>query len=473
MEKMKEVLLKIKNSLTSTNISFAKDSLNFKIYCCGPTVYDHIHLGNARILLSMDLLIRFLKQQKVLYTYIQNITDIDDKIIARAQNPTEELTNLFFNEKISEKEVSNYYYKKFKEITNLLNIIPPTKEPLATHYIPQMIEYIKKLIELNHAYINETGVYFKIDPLNYNFFRPFQACETNQNNNLENMKKEIQDFALWKIKEEGLNWNSPWGKGRPGWHTECVAMSCELLMNCNNCIRIKENNFCSCESIDVHAGGIDLQYPHHQNELVQYLAYGKKEPVLVWWHINLLTVNGKKMSKSLNNFFYLKNLIKNSFEADSFRYLIYSYNYDSIIDFDLSKFEQAKRNMIFLRKFYFKYIYNQISYYHSNEKTNEEDLTDCLSLLSENLNSSAVIQLLYSYVQDKNHIKFFKVIKFLGFNMQKRTELSKEEIDKLIEKRTNYRINQQLKEADNIRDFLFENHVEIEDQHEKSSWYYF
>ncbi len=294
------------------------------LYTCGPTVYDSPHIGNYRTFLFEDLLKRTLIASGFKVEHAMNITDIDDKTIKASTN-----------ENIDLKEYTKKYINIFFDELKILRILPADHYPRATKYISEMITIIENLISKNHAYISSSGdVYFSIES--------FQKYGTLTNLKLDKLIKSkrvlsdeyssdtIQDFALWKAykpSDGNVYWQSPWGKGRPGWHIECSAMAMNLLGN----------------SIDIHCGGVDNKFPHHENEIAQSECFSQSKFVNYWLHSDFLLVDGEKMSKSKGNFYTLKDIIKKGMSVEEFRYMIFSAHYRSKINFSLKRINNAKK----------------------------------------------------------------------------------------------------------------------------------
>ncbi|MDR2827888.1 MAG: cysteine--tRNA ligase [Acholeplasmatales bacterium] len=277
------------------------------MYVCGPTVYNDIHIGNARPLVFYDALRRFFEYVGYKVVFVSNITDIDDRIIAKS-----------IEKKISEKELTAYYIKRYTSVYKKLNSKAPTFAPRATEYILEMINYIKNLVDTGYAYITDSGVYFKTSSLeNYGELSNRKLNNSLESVRIENSKSKdnAYDFALWKITGEGIKFNSPFGEGRPGWHTECVVMIDSIFG----------------KEIDIHGGGIDLVFPHHENENAQACA-SHKHLSSFWVHVNALNMGDTKMSKSLGNIIFAKDLIK-EYNPLALRMLLLSTNYRTPISY--------------------------------------------------------------------------------------------------------------------------------------------
>jgi cysteinyl-tRNA synthetase len=288
------------------------------IYLCGPTVYDHIHLGNLRPVIVFDVLHRLLLSLGLKVNYIQNITDIDDKIIAKAQQ-----------EKKSEKKISNHYTKSY--LANLIryNVVFPAFLPRVTDYIPQIQNFINSLERTGLTYQKGEEVFFRVgENQEYGKLSGQNLAKLKEGTReiAQVDKENNRDFVLWKKTIRGMAWNSPWGMGRPGWHTEC-AVFIDGIFN--------------SQTIDIHGGGNDLLFPHHENERIQYLAKNKQELSKIWLHVAHLHWKEEKMSKSLGNVVLAKHFAK-IHGANTFRYLILNSHYNQVINFSEELIQQAK-----------------------------------------------------------------------------------------------------------------------------------
>lgn len=314
-------MLKLYNALTRKLDDFIPiDSHLVTMYTCGPTVYDYMHIGNLRTFLFSDILLRVLKLNSYEVKFIQNITDIDDKIIKRARARGITITQL-------SDEFTQYFFKDL----NSLNITPANVYPKATEHIGKMVKYIEGLIKKGLAYIEKDGsVYFDISKFpDYGKLSGISASELKTGTRVlldEYSKEDAQDFALWKAEDAEPFWDSPWGKGRPGWHIECSVMSQEYLG----------------DTFDIHAGGIDLMFPHHENEIAQAEGFTSHKFVNFFLHGEHILVDGKKMSKSLKNFYTLQDLIEQGFDPMAYRYLILTAHYRERLNFTWDSLTAAK-----------------------------------------------------------------------------------------------------------------------------------
>ena len=447
--------LKISNTLSKKKELFKPiNSKNITMYACGPTVYDDPHVGNARSLVVFDLLFRTLKK---IYgdnnvTYVRNITDIDDKIIDTAK-----VKNLPIN-KITE-EVTNQFHDACKN----LNCLKPTVEPKATEHVDGMIKMTSSLIEKGFAYINEGHVYFSISS--------FKNYGKLSNKNLEDLKsgsrvevstnkKNPLDFVLWKPSDEkDPGWDSPWGRGRPGWHLECSVMSEKYLG----------------KEFDIHGGGLDLVFPHHENEIAQTCSNNSKNKMANYWvHNGFLTMNKEKMSKSLGNIVSITDALKH-YNGQVLRLALLSSHYKQPLDWNEKLLDQQKNT---LDKWYSLY----------EENYNQKTIPYCFESLLDDLNTPEYISKLHelyneAFKGDKDKKETFNyACRLIGiFNENKKSwENYKKKSVKISEKNIINKINERLearkkgdfKLADKIRIELLNEGVLIEDKKDKTNWKY-
>lgn len=320
-------MLKVYNSLTQQKESF-KPLMpgKVKIYVCGPTVYDFCHIGNARTYAGFDVVIRYLRWRGFDVTYVRNITDIDDKIIKRANENGE-----------SFQDVVDRYTIAMHEDFGALGLLSPTHEPRATDYIPEIIALIQTLITNNYAYVASNGdVYYDVRKFKHYgclAHRDVDQLESGARVEVNDVKRDPLDFVLWKLAKPGEpHWESPWGVGRPGWHIECSAMSSALLG----------------DTFDMHGGGKDLIFPHHENEIAQSEAASGKTFVNIWMHAGYLQIEKEKMSKSLGNFFTIRDILA-KVTPEVLRYFLITSHYRSPIQYSEGSLAQAKNA---LQRFY-------------------------------------------------------------------------------------------------------------------------
>ena len=315
-------MLKVYNTLTKQKEEFVP--LNpplVKMYMCGPTVYDYFHIGNARSFIMSDIVRRYLEYKGYVVTFVMNLTDVDDKIIKKANQ-----------EGKSAREVAEFYTKEFFSDIEKLKIKPATHYPRATEFMNDMIDMIRKLEEKGIAYNVDGNVFYDVSKFN-NYGKlsgkNTDELEIGARVEVNEEKKHPLDFALWKKAKEGEPyWESPWGKGRPGWHIECSAMSCKLLG----------------ESFDIHAGGHDLIFPHHENEIAQSEAANEKPFAKYWLHFGFLNINEEKMSKSLGNFFTAREVLK-KYSAEAIRLFFAQAHYRGPLNFSDDLLQAAEKGV--------------------------------------------------------------------------------------------------------------------------------
>lgn len=279
-----------------------------KMYICGPTVYNYVHIGNARPVLFFDLVHRYFNYLGYEVDYVSNVTDVDDKIINRA-----------IEEEVTEAEIAKKYLEYFLECNQLLNALPFNKMPKVTENMEEMIDFIHALVERGYAYAVEGDVYFRIDKVReYGQLsgKRIEELEVGARIAEDSKKENPLDFVLWKKTDKGITWDSPWGAGRPGWHTECVVMIQKEFKG----------------KIDIHGGGTDLQFPHHENEIAQSLCMHGHSIANYWMHVGRLGLNNEKMSKSLGNVINVKDLIE-KIDANAFRLFMLSVHYRQPINY--------------------------------------------------------------------------------------------------------------------------------------------
>lgn len=314
-------MLTIYNSLTKQKQPVAPiQPGKIGLYVCGMTVYDYCHIGHARVMVVFDTVVRYLRSLGYQVTYIRNITDIDDKIIQRAHENGETIENL-----------TNRFIQAMHEDTAVLGVLPPDEEPRATQFIPQIITIIQRLLDNGYAYITPHGdVCYAVQHFaNYGNLsgKRLEDLRAGERVEIDNSKQHPLDFVLWKAaKPNEPSWSSPWGAGRPGWHIECSAMSTHCLGN----------------HFDIHGGGMDLQFPHHENEIAQSEGATGEPFVNVWMHNGFVRINDEKMSKSLGNFFTVREVLK-QYSAEVIRYFILTSHYRSPLNYSDHELESAKQ----------------------------------------------------------------------------------------------------------------------------------
>jgi cysteinyl-tRNA synthetase len=452
--------LKVYNTATRQKEEFAPiDPQHIKMYVCGPTVYNLIHIGNARPVVVFDVLFRLLQNEYPKVTYARNITDIDDKIINAAAENDEPIADL-----------SARYAKEYEADNNALGTLKPTLVPYATQHIPQMISMVERLIDLGHAYEAEGHVLFAVKSL--------EAYGKLSNRSLEDMlegarvevapyKKYAGDFVLWKPSTGNApGWESPWGYGRPGWHLECSAMI-EAHLG---------------DTIDIHGGGRDLIFPHHENELAQSCcAHDGKEYVRYWMHNGYVNINGEKMSKSLGNFRTVRELLE-KYRGEVIRYALLSAQYRSKLDFSKELLDQSKASLDTL------YGFLRESKEVPGIDVNIEKQPVYRALLDD-LNTPVAISELYTLAKsmgsaeskEKPQLKsvMLKAASLMGllqqdpdawFQSGEEGQISLDEIEQLIAERGQAKLDKNYARADEIRSHLESEGVLLEDSREGTKW---
>ncbi|OGF31481.1 cysteine--tRNA ligase [Candidatus Falkowbacteria bacterium RIFOXYD2_FULL_35_9] len=473
-------MLKLFNTLTKEKQKFIPLKNNkVKMYTCGPTIYDFAHIGNMSSYLFADVLKRYLRFCGYKVKDVMNLTDVDDKTIKATQIAGEELRDFT-------KKFELALYEDF----NALNIEKPKKVVRATNYIQEMISLIKKLEKLGYAYqTSDKSVYFRISKFeNYGQLANLekQQLKTDadgRTNSDEYDKENAQDFALWKAwdKADGnIKWDSPWGPGRPGWHIECSAMIMKLLG----------------EQIDIHTGGEDLIFPHHQNEIAQTEAVTGKQFVQFWLHRAFLKVDGKKMSKSIGNFYTLQDILQKVPNPLAFRFLIITNHYKQPLNFTIESLESANSSLNKIHNFI-----NRLKNLSEDQIDNDENLnliqeqTDKAyqtfsESMDDDLNTPKAIAGLFEFItminrfidekrvgkySKKQLLKFLTYLDsvwgFIFFDKQLEVNIA-EQIEQLILKRNIFRQEKNYQEADKVRSELLELGVEIKDEGDKTTWTY-
>ena len=439
-------MLSIYNSLSKQKEEFIPlNPDHVKFYSCGPTVYNKIHIGNARAFISADLLSKVLKGIYPKVTYVSNITDIDDKIIKAAKE-----------ENLTIKELTKKYFDLYMQDIGLIGINPPDIQPFATNFITEMIEYIEKLISLEKAYEIDGNVLFRVNAFkNYGCLsgRKIDEQEHGKRVEIESYKENENDFTLWKpsLKDEP-GWDSPWGYGRPGWHLECSVMS-EITLDI---------------PFDIHGGGNDLKFPHHENEIAQSCACNglddARDFAKYWVHNGFLNLESEKMSKSLGNVIYIEDLIK-EYKGNHIRLALLSTQYRQPIPWSKTLLNQAKS------------ISNKISdFIDKNEYVEPKFIasTNIAAALFDDLNTPKAIRIMQDFVQDSKFIEDeVATFKYIFEGSSQDTTIDKNtvlEIEKLINERNQARIDGDYVLADKIRDKLSKMNVSIKDVDGKTEW---
>jgi len=439
--------LNIFNSLTRQKEQFEPTNAAIVgLYTCGPTVYNYAHIGNYRAYVFSDMLKRYLKYSGYEVNHVMNITDVDDKTIRESQKENKSL-----------KEFTEFYTEALFKDRDSLNIIPASIYTKATEYIPQMVKIIETLLEKGYAYKTPDGsVYFNIHKdKEYGKLSHFNLNDLKENaegrlKKDEYEKENAQDFALWKAYDENdgeVFWETSLGKGRPGWHIECSAMSMDKLG----------------ESFDIHTGGVDLMFPHHENEIAQSECSTGKSFVKYWMHNEHLLVDGKKMSKSLGNFYTLRDIMEKGINPLAYRYWLYTGHYRTKINFTMDGVLGSQTALFKLYN-----IYKSLG--ESIGNVNEEYISKFKEAMDDDLNTSIAISLLWELVKDTkitNEDKKATLLNFdkvLGFGLDKiQEDIIPEEIEKLSKEREQSRLDKDWKKSDELRDKIKSLGYEIKD----------
>lgn len=450
--------MKIFNSLTKKKETFIpRVHKKIDLYVCGMTVYDDIHIGHARTFINFDAIIKFLRFAGWEVNYIRNITDIDDKIIEAAREA-----------KISALDLSRKYINEMHKDFDSLGMMRPNKEPKVSDHINEIIEMIKTLENKGYAYSKEdSDVYF--DVIKFKEYgklsnRTLNQIESAERIDIDLNKNHEADFVLWKKDTLGITWPSPWGQGRPGWHIECSAMSMKYLG----------------EEFDIHGGGLDLKFPHHENEIAQSRCATNKNFASYWMHTGPLRINDKKMSKSLKNFLTVKDVLKN-FHPEVLRLFFLLTHYRSPISYSEEGLRKAK---IILDKFYNLFENEKVIDRFSKDKT---FIDNFFSSMEDDFNTPKAIQLIQNYAQSINQKGEINIEKLSNLKMILNSlglledhpnnyfkygsiDFLVDEIENFINERAEARKNKNFKLADKIRDDLLEKGILLEDLDGKTIW---
>ncbi len=459
--------MKLFNSLTRQKEEFIpiKEG-EVKIYSCGPTVYNFFHIGNARPFIIFDTLRRYLEYKGNKVIFVQNFTDIDDKIIKKANEEGVSLNT------ITERYIAEYY-----KDAAALGIKEATFHPKATETVGEIIEMVETLIAKGHAYVSGNDVYYSTKSFpEYGKLshQPLEDLEAGARINPNDIKREPMDFALWKGAKEGEPyWESPWGKGRPGWHIECSAMSKKYLG----------------ETIDIHSGGLDLTFPHHDNEIAQSEGANGKKYVNYWLHNGFINVDNQKMSKSLNNFFTVRD-VATIFPYEVIRFFMLSAHYRSPINYSMDILNGAKAGLERIQNCIsnLDFLLNTEGEEKFDNKIKMESLAfyknKFVEAMDDDINTADAIAAIFELVRETNTIAvpenkellryarglIVELCGVLGVVCEKKAEVLDSDIDDLIAKRNAARVAKDFKKADEIRDKLKELNIILEDTKEGVKW---
>lgn len=464
--------MKVYNTLTRTKEEFVPlEEGKVKMYVCGPTVYNYIHVGNARPMVVFDTLRRYFQYKGYDVTFVSNFTDIDDKIIQKAKEAG-----------VDFKEITEKYIEAYLEDSTALNFKEEdTIHPKATEYIQEMIEFVKGLEDKGAAYNVDGNVYFdisKVEGYGKLSKKNIEDLQAGARIDIADEKKNPMDFALWKKRKEEDEpaWNSPWGMGRPGWHLECSVMSKSLLG----------------DTMDIHAGGEDLEFPHHENEIAQSETLTGKPFARNWMHNSMITVDNEKMSKSKGNFFTIKDIAKH-YDLEVLRLWLISTHYRNPVNFSDEIMEQTKNGLdrLYNGKSYLERLIDtaEVSEIQEDEKELKEKIDSYrLSFekaMDDDLNTADGLSAIYELVRytnghlDEKNSKeiaqfaldtLMKLADVLGILYSRGDEILDEDIEKLIEERTQARKDKNYQRADEIRDQLDAMGIELKDTSTGVEW---
>ncbi len=453
--------MKIFDTLSNTEKEL-ETSETVRIYLCGVTVYDESHIGHARTIIVFDTLRRFLQSEGTKVQFIQNFTDVDDKIINRARE-----------ESVSAHDLTTKYIARYFEDFDKLNVKRADSYPKATEHMQDMVNLIKNLLDKKYAYVSKNGIYFSVSK-----FKEYGKLSKKKIDELisgarvevDETKNDPLDFALWKFASDEPKWTSPWGEGRPGWHIECSAMSLKYLG----------------ETFDIHGGGRDLIFPHHENEIAQSESHTGKTFAKIWMHVGMVTMNGEKMSKSLGNIKSVDYVVKN-WGPNIIRLFCLSGHYSKPIDYSE---DLLKENIIKWRQVencYFELILAEgDGPIEMTQKLVSETKKEFEDALKSNFNTPLALGIFFKFVKELNRLaatealtqsiakislpEFEKILESLGLKIPKITNEEKSVVNDLIKKRNMLRDQKQFEEADKIRKQLADMGIMLVDHKNKTLW---
>ena len=438
-------ILQISDTLSGNKVPYEplnKDKIS--MYVCGVTPYDHAHVGHGRCYVTFDLLYRLLKNLGYNVKYCRNFTDVDDKLLNKAEKE--------LGDRLRYKEIADKFIDSFNEDIKKLQCKIPNFEPRVTETIPEIIDLIQSLIDNGKAYVVDGDVYFAVRSFkDYGKLskRKLEDLKVGARVDINDKKKDSLDFALWKAEKEGDFWKSPWGYGRPGWHIECSAMAKKFLGN----------------QIDLHAGGMDLIFPHHENEIAQTEACTGEQFSKYWMHNAFVQIDKEKMSKSLGNFFTLKDVLK-KFDPQVVRYYYLSHSYNVPLDFSFDELEKIQKS--------YKRLVNIFDEVDSSQVIQESAVVNKMEkFLLDDLNTPGMFGVLFENLDilKNNKLEAAAVKKFLqdvlGLQLlsikEKAVEITPE-IQKLIDERLEAREQKNWSRADELRDQLISMGLELKDR---------
>lgn len=466
-------MLQLYNTLTNQKEKF--EPLNpgkVTMYVCGPTVYNYIHIGNARSAVAFDTIRRYLEYRGFEVNYVSNFTDVDDKIIKASQEMN-----------LSVKEITEKFINAFYEDTSALNVKKATLNPRVMDNMDDIIKFIEVLVQKGYAYESAGDVYYKTrkfkdyGKLSGQLIDDLEQGASSRVDDIDQDKKQDPlDFALWKkVKQGEISWNSPWGQGRPGWHIECSVMSTKYLG----------------DTIDIHAGGQDLEFPHHENEIAQSEAKTGKKFARYWLHNGFVTIGeeDQKMSKSLGNFVTVHDLLK-KVNPQVIRFFMSTTQYRRPIRYSSANLNEAKVNLNKLQTAYENLSYRLKDSVEGNDKEVEANFAnlekDFVKVMDDDFNVQNGISVIYEMAKQLNVYSekekvytdtinnlintYKKVVEIFGISFSEEKELLDDTIEQLIQERNEARKNKNFKRSDEIRDLLKEQGIILEDTAQGTRW---
>lgn len=449
--------LKLYNTLSKEYDELKINDNTVKIYLCGVTVYDDSHIGHARTIIIFDVLHRYLLSEGYKVIFIQNFTDVDDKIIKKAK-----LLNK------DPKEIAEKYIEHYFRDASCLNLLEEIYYPKATDHIKEIIELIKYLLEYNYAYITLNGIYFEVKKFSqYGKLskKNIKSIESGARIEIDPLKKDPLDFALWKFSSDLPNWKSPWGNGRPGWHIECSAMALKHLGN----------------TVDIHGGGNDLIFPHHENEIAQSESMTGVDFAKLWVHCGMVNINSEKMSKSLGNIVPIRNAI-DKWGANTIRLLCLSTQYSKPLEYSLSNLIEAQSKWRLIENCFYELnspivieeesfdssilsqnVLDSIKNHLENDFNTPLALSEFMKFVSV-LNEYATKEKISTKISNIILPIFKKIMYIFGLRISELSNIQIEKVNEMIVLRNNFRKNKQFEKSDNIRIILKERYgVELID----------
>ena len=436
--------MKLYNTLSQKVDELQINDNPIKIYLCGITVYDESHIGHARTIIVFDVLHRYLLSKQLKVKFIQNFTDIDDKIIKKAKSLN-----------IDYKEVSQKYIKQYLDDASKLNVLEEIHYPKATDNINYMIELITDLIEKNYAYVTVNGIYFHVKKFSYYgklSKKTSESIEAGARIDIDPTKKDPLDFALWKFSSEPPIWKTPWGAGRPGWHIECSAMALKYLGN----------------PIDIHGGGNDLIFPHHENEIAQSESITGEEFAKIWMHCGMVNINSEKMSKSVGNIIPIHNAI-NKWGANTIRILCLSTHYSKPLEYTLSNLVESQSKWRMIENCFYELQFANPIEEEPFEALNfaQNALTSIQNYLENDFNTAFALTEFMKFVSVLNNYAskeyitrnisnivfpiFRKILYIFGLRVLELSDEDISEVNNYISQRNKFRENKEFEKSDNIR----------------------